>query len=208
MLFINPELVQAYLDYLYKNKSGVIHYNAEAKELHLQKHIYATYGEILFPSLQKLLAEIGPTANDVFLDMGSGLGKVVVAVSLITSIQTLYGIEAQEPLVHYSNQMLKQVLAEVWAPQQLSSTPHIEFLTGNFLDAKFKAIIDTVTVIYICSTCFSHELMEKIGDLLNRAPNLRAVMSFKPIPTLNRLKFCKAMTVEASWDTAVCHIYC
>src|SRR5262245_5708685 len=85
---INPNRVcQQYLNILYHNIYG-------HRLNHRQnKSISETYGEILYPSIDKLLTELSLTEQDVFLDFGSGLGKVVIQVFLRSEVKESCGIE-------------------------------------------------------------------------------------------------------------------
>ena len=55
-----------------------------------------TYGEITQDSAQALIDYLKPTAQDVFVDAGSGVGKLVVQFFFATPIKKAIGVELSQ----------------------------------------------------------------------------------------------------------------
>src|SRR5579864_7063733 len=82
VIMTNNALCQQYLSLLYQGTKG--HQSLKCSE---QNTIPLSYGEILYPGVDRLLAEVTLSEKDVFFDLGSGLGKVVLQVFLKTAVR-------------------------------------------------------------------------------------------------------------------------
>jgi Histone methylation protein DOT1 len=67
----------------------------------------------------KLIDELQAVPEDIFYDLGSGLGHVPILVNLLTGIKTK-GIELAESYVHYSGECLKKL-----------GLPNVEFIHAD-----------------------------------------------------------------------------
>src|SRR5579863_2582879 len=72
-------------------------------------HINETNGEILYPSVNKLLSITPLTASDIFVDLGSGSGKITLQIFLTTLAQEARGIEIVPQLHQLALQAEQQV---------------------------------------------------------------------------------------------------
>lgn len=191
---------QTFLADVYKEVSAQDTHSQSEIEVFKQTHICHTYGELLYPSLIKLLKTLDYTDEDVFLDLGSGMGKLVLAVFLRTSFKKVIGIEGSD--THHQQAVnifnkVKSILPDIFTKGTL------ELIQGNFLDFDFNQ----ASIIYTCSTCFTQELLWMIGEKINQSLNVRQVMSLKPIANLKRLKLKRLTPIECSWDSAICYHY-
>ena len=85
---IDKELLcQQYLHLLYQDKKG------HREQSTSQRVISESYGEILYPGVNKLLSLLALTNEDYFVDVGSGLGKLAMQVFLNSAVKKVYGIE-------------------------------------------------------------------------------------------------------------------
>lgn len=193
-------LCQDYMNLSYQGISGFISYQPGEKETNEGKKVYLTYGEILYPSVNKIIdyiGDIGP--EDVFYDMGSGIGKVPLHFFLKTPVKKAAGIEASATRNQYAEKVYRNVKQEF--PELFANGRQLECLQTNFLETD----ISDATIIYTCSTCFSDELLTDMGKLFDQCPKLRYIISMKQIP--NRLPYDVAMDIECTWDKTKCHIY-
>lgn len=101
------------------------------------------------------------TSNDVFVDLGSGLGQVVILVGLLTDARCI-GIE-YEPAYHR--------YAEACAGQLRLSNVH--FINENARDS----IYDAGTVFYLY-TSFEGPMLDEILDLLKAQSETRPIRLF------------------------------
>lgn len=160
-----------------------------------------TYGEILYPAVTKLIGTLQLNPDDIFFDLGSGKGKVVLQFFLQTCVQAAHGIELSPALHHAALQAAKRIQLD--APQCYDHGRQLTFACGSFFDLPF----DTATIVLIGSPCFSPAMLSTLGMLINQISSIHTVISLRPITTLQRLTFKNMMRVECSWDSALCYIY-
>lgn len=184
-------LCQYYLALLYQN--------TPAK--HVSNHINQTYGEILYSGVDKLLHAMTLSEKDIFIDYGSGLGKVVIQVFLKSAVQQAYGIEISTVLHQQAIAKAHQIERDL--PQFYHGGRQLIFLQGDFL----KIAVPKPTVALVTATCFTPSLLAALGKVIESTPSIHTVLSLRPIPTLQRLVFKKTIAIECSWDSALCYLY-
>jgi len=153
-----------------------------------------TYGEITFDAVEELINEFKEhlTKKDVFFDLGSGTGKVCVQVALRTPAKAI-GIELS-PTRYQAAQQIKQ---ELLNKKILTDKNKLQFFEQNILDAD----LSNASVIFLCSTCFSEELMQKLSDKIARLPKPVIVITLKELPNSdNKFKLLKRMTLPMTWS--------
>lgn len=159
-----------------------------------------TYGEILVPSVTKLLSQLALTEEDIFIDFGSGIGKIVAQVFLQTQIKAAYGIEIV-PEFHQQAIKISETIQQDFP--QLFNDRKLQFINEDFLQAS----LPLATFAIINATCFSQKLLCDLGVLINHMPKMHTVFTLRPIATLQRLVFKKTLQVECSWDSVLCYLY-
>lgn len=103
----------------------------------------------------------------IFYDLGSGTGKAIIAMSLLCPFKKLIGIELMRGLWNLSmrskicyDKTISDKFIKFNALFTIESSNAIEFYNGDFLRQKWK----DASIIFINSTCFTTDLMEKIGN--------------------------------------------
>lgn len=187
---------QNYLDSVFNPMLG-----DGARSLEQKSQISATYGEILYPAIEKLISLTPLTQNDVFVDLGSGIGKIVLQVFMNTQVREARGIELSPELHAQAIQANQRIYSEF--PHFYTHNRKIEFLSGSFLDIS----LTDVTIALVNSLCYSQAFLHQLGQVIDAAPSIHTFMSLRPILTMRRLKFKKAIPVECSWDTSLCYLY-
>ena len=103
-----------------------------------------TYGEIEFISLGEIFYTInerygGLPQGGIFYDLGSGIGKAIIAAALLGSFTECYGIEILNSLYDISIQLIEEYNNEI--NQELlknthlwTTLPRINNIQGNILD--------------------------------------------------------------------------
>ena len=140
------------------------------------------------------------SSEDVFYDLGSGIGKVPLQFFLKTPVKKACGIEGSKTRNLHAAKIYHQVNTEF--PELSAGGRELSCVANNFLEAG----IEDATVIYTCSTCFSEELLADIAVLLDNCPKLRYVISLKELP-LRNLVFDKIIEIECTWDKTKCYAY-
>lgn len=167
----------------------------------MTRTVSETYGEILFESVSKLLSVIPFTENDIFVDLGSGLGKVVLQVFLQTLVKEARGIEIK-PYLHEQALIAAHHLQRE-LPQYFENRRQLTLFSGDFL----KIPLTTATIILMGSPCFDPAMLHSLAKMIDDTPSIHTVFSLRPLCSLQRLAFKKAIRIECSWDTALCYLY-
>lgn len=142
-----------------------------------------TYGEITPQGLAQLIEHYQNILdkNAVLYDLGSGIGKVATQVALTTPARAV-GIELS-PTRHAIAANIKNELVR----KNILTEDKLQFIEGNILDVN----LNNATVIFMCSTCFSDELMKKITEHIYNIPHAHAVqvITLKQLTPYNTYKF-------------------
>lgn len=163
--------------------------------------IELTYGEILYPSMEKLLSKISLSEEDIFIDLGSGLGKLVLQVFLCTRVKEACGIEII-PTLH-KQALLAAERVERELPAFYCNDRRLYFLQGSFLELP----LERASIVLIGSPCFSPTMLDTLAQIISNIPRIHTVLTLRPLPLLEGFIFKEAVRVETSWDTALCYLY-
>uniref|UniRef100_A0A1I7YPY2 Histone-lysine N-methyltransferase, H3 lysine-79 specific n=1 Tax=Steinernema glaseri TaxID=37863 RepID=A0A1I7YPY2_9BILA len=120
-----------------------------------------TYGETTYDRMQAIIEEINPTKKDVFVDMGSGIGQLVIHMAGVSSTQKSVGIEVADLPSSYSKHLESEFLKFM---KFFGKNPRrFQLEQGDFLDMKFRRLItEEATIILINNMMFSPELDTRI----------------------------------------------
>ena len=135
--------------------------------------VRSTYGEMKFPSVSHMISQLNINKDDVFYDLGSGSGKVVMQVFLEAGVKKSIGVE-------YFNERhtnAKTALDKMYQlyPELKNTDRQIIYNLGNIKDVN----LDDATVIFMCSTCYPSELLTIVLDKIKNSKNIRAVVTHK-----------------------------
>ena len=113
----------------------------------------------------------GSIRDGNFYDLGSGMGKGVVAMALLHHFKKLIGIEFLDNLFSLSlkiKQTYEDSIDEKFTNNRnlfnLEKPNQIEFLHGNFLEQSW----DDTSIMFANSTCFTENLMKSIATKANK----------------------------------------
>lgn len=159
------------------------------------------YGELHYYSMVKLLHYLDITSKDHFLDLGSGYGKIVFQVLLTTKATSIIGIEINNNRFTIASK-IKKIIAEQ-LPEIFNDRKNLQLIHGDFLRQSFNDI----TIIYVCCTIFSIELLQAIEKKINNMPSVQKIISFKQLPNLNHFILNKKIFVHGDWDYTMCYLY-
>jgi len=185
-------LCEQYLTILYQKIQYTSHNNNNISE---------TYGEILYAGMNKLLSKIKFTDQDIFIDIGSGLGKIVAQVFLHSNVKEAHGIEISPDLHSLATAIAERIQTEL--PHFYEGNRKLNFILGNFLETPMLP----ATIAFINAICLPPTLLHALGDIINNTTSIHTVLTTRPIPTLQRLSFKKTIHIQCSWDSALCYVY-
>lgn len=200
---MNNKNYQKYIIDLYTDISGYIGYEIEEQDQPMQHLISLTYGEILYDGVNTIINNINITEKDVFYDLGSGIGKLVLQIFLNTPVKTSQGIEASLARHKVADNIFNKVVQQL--PELFEHKEGKRLLQssqGNFL---LHDILDA-TIIFIDSVCFSEETLKNISKILNNCPHLKHVISSRALTI--KLPLEKKLQLACSWQpTTECYLY-
>ena len=135
----------------------------------ITSNVDATYGEVTEDGIRTIFSKLDITPNDLWLDLGSGTGRVVFQVFLEKNIPSC-GIEFIDKRHDIAEESLLKLKQKV-------ENPLVRFVHGDF----FKVDWSEATIIFMCNTCFSDQMMDKIVNRLQTCNKLRYVIMLKQL---------------------------
>lgn len=167
-----------------------------------QKHdaMEYTYGEIDFISFIALLSLTHPNNNTVFYDLGSGIGKAVLACSMVFNVRKSCGIELFA-ILHATALKQQQGLQQL--PYYKKNASTICFINANLLHTDFS----DATLIFINSTAFFGETWNDLHQKLTlTAPGTMIITTSKQLMS-NAFCVKQITRVRMSWGIVKAYIH-
>ena len=193
-----PDAPAAVLRQLYRGIDAFDISRADARAVKRSRGS-ATYGELQPTATLKLLEHLQLGRRDVFVDLGSGAGKVPIAAGIFTKVGRARGIE----LSHERHLLACEARARAVARRHLPRRK-CELIHGDLRRAPF----DDATVVYTCSTAFSTPFLMGIARRLARAPKLRCFASFRDLDPHPRFELVETLRLDVAWRRRAClYIY-
>jgi len=147
-----------------------VHNNAisDAKELNRYEAFSPeTYGETSFEQVCQIIEELAPTEKDTFLDLGSGIGQVVLQVAALTDCKMCVGIE--KALIPAKKAKSMDSLFRKWMDWYGKKFSEYKLYQGDFLDKKHSDDLQGSTVVFVNNFAFGpaidHKLKMRFADL-------------------------------------------
>lgn len=157
------------------------------------------YGEINYEALNKLLGYLKLGHEDVFYDLGSGVGKVIIQTLLKTPVKRAVGVELSKTRHLDAKLAVKRACA--FAPD---IKERVRLINKDLLTVDLKP----ATVIYTCSTAFSQAFMNKLTKRLASFTHPYRLISLQDLPEHPEFELMGKLRLDMSWlrSTPV-HIY-
>ncbi len=149
------------------------------------------YGELPPRSVAKLLgyAELGD--DDVFYDLGSGTGKVVVQAAMTAPAKKCVGVELSDTRCRQARSVVRKAKSKGLLKSRSCVMRAADLMTTKLSDA---------TVIYTCSTAFSIRFMNRLARrILTDCPRLRAFMTLQDVERKG-LEHVHTLRLATSWN--------
>lgn len=126
-----------------------------------------TYGETSFEQVSQIIEELAPTKMDKFIDLGSGIGQVVLQVAALTDCEACVGIEKASIPAKKARTM--DLLFKKWMAWYGKKYSKYKLCQGDFLDKKFNETLVGSTIVFVNNFAFGpevdHQLKRKFEDL-------------------------------------------
>lgn len=158
------------------------------------------YGEIDFLSFIALLSLVKPNPNTVFYDLGSGVGKAVIAAAMVFPLKKSIGIEIL-PELHQASCAALNHMAQFEQYKRVATSCH--FILADFLNAP----LDDANLIFINSSTLFGTTWEKLCQRLHDFPQIETIITTsKPLLSAVFLPD-RCTTVQMSWGLVAAYIH-
>ncbi|CAL1544993.1 unnamed protein product, partial [Lymnaea stagnalis] len=141
------------------------------------------YGETSFELVEQMIKSIKFTESDYFIDLGSGVGQVVLQVSAATKCKFCYGVEKAEWPAEYAVGMEREFRRWMnWYGKE-----HQEFMIekGDFLHDDIKDKLSKATIVFVNNFAFGpvvdHELKQRFANCLKEGARIVSSKAFCPL---------------------------
>lgn len=128
-----------------------------------------TYGETSFEFMAQLIDrdQFRPKEDDVFIDLGSGVGHLVLQMAASVKCKKCYGIEIADVPAGFAKKMEEKF--KFWMNWHGKTYTEFELFHGDFFDKKYAEIIKSATYILVNNFAFKpdvdHKLKQRFLDL-------------------------------------------
>lgn len=159
-----------------------------------------TYGEVTYAGMEAVYDALNLKQGDVFFDLGSGVGKLVLYVALRAQVARSVGLEVGEKrhaLAVGACERLKALKEEPDAKLSSLTQPCSEF---QVLQADIcKYAYQDASVVVITNVCMDMQVQSRAVEQLLRCSAIRRLVTTCALPPNNRLKLARAVCVACTW---------
>ncbi|XP_069362021.1 histone-lysine N-methyltransferase, H3 lysine-79 specific isoform X1 [Maniola hyperantus] len=140
------------------------------------------YGETSYELVCQMIDQIDITAEDVFVDLGSGVGQVVLQMAAATPCRICFGVEKAEVPSRYASSM--DAYFRTWMKWYGKKFGEYKLIKGDFLMDEHREKINSATIVFVNNFAFGphvdHQLKERFADLKDGA-KIVSSKSFCPL---------------------------
>jgi SAM-dependent methyltransferase len=142
----------------------------QERKAHEYVSLSLVYGEIAYEPFRAVLDQLNRThlaltkPGGVFLDIGSGSGKAVMAAALVHDFDACHGIEILDGLVAISQKVLfdwERNIKKQYALSYQKRRTRIYFTHGDALEEDWPTT-PAADLVFMNSTCFSASLLREL----------------------------------------------
>lgn len=131
----------------------------------------------------RILDQIEISSDDVFIDLGSGVGQVVLQVAGAFPLKVCLGIEcAKVPSQYAVNMDAKFRRYMRWFGKKNSE---YELINGNFLADEHSEKIKSATIVFVNNVAFGPDIDEQLKQRFANLPDGVKIISSKNFCPLN-----------------------
>ncbi|XP_072390430.1 histone-lysine N-methyltransferase, H3 lysine-79 specific-like [Diabrotica undecimpunctata] len=125
------------------------------------------YGETSYDLVCQMIDHIKISSDDVFIDLGSGVGQVVLQMAAATSCKLCIGIECADVPSLYAESMSKNF--RTWMRWYGKKYGEYKLIKGDFLAEEYRENISQSSIVFVNNFAFGpaldHQLKERFADL-------------------------------------------
>lgn len=150
-----------------------------------------TYGEIEFQPFIALIALINPSKDTVFYDLGSGVGKAVMALAIVFDWKAYTGFELFKALSESSKEKITDLKKHAFLCERAF---RIEFKQEDFMKANFS----DATLVFVGMSVFFGERLKALNEHLLQLLPGTLVVSLSKAPLLG-FEIIYQTEIKVSW---------
>lgn len=143
-----------------------------------------TYGETPLSSFEQMMDWAQPRAGEVFLELGSGTGRLSMVASMAMGLQS-FGIDCITPFVRNANAVSKRL--------QLSSS----FEEGDFFERSWS----DADIVYITATASTDEQVQRMSQKCGELKEGARLISLTHPPQSDVMTKLGMRMMDFSWGT-------
>lgn len=164
----NGTEIRDLLDRIYEGFSAYTLPEADIKRSSASGHFFQTYGEFTPEGVDVLLSVLNVSHEDIFCDLGSGAGKVVMQALLERQPKEAVGIELSEE----RHRLAEEARKRLWSAVPTTSGPgvrsQLRYVHGDVLASSLE--ISRCNKIFFCSTVWPKDLLEHMEQEFLKIP--------------------------------------
>ncbi|CAL9696388.1 unnamed protein product [Knipowitschia caucasica] len=141
------------------------------------------YGETSFDLVAQIIDEIEMMEEDTFVDLGSGVGQVVLQVAAATNCKHYYGVEKADIPATYAESMDKEF--KKWMKWYGKKHGEYTLERGDFLSEEWKERIANTSIIFVNNFAFGPEVDHQLKERFANMKEGGKIVSSKPFAPLN-----------------------
>ncbi|EGT47624.1 hypothetical protein CAEBREN_11251 [Caenorhabditis brenneri] len=196
--------------------------NQQVLNKHYRPATSETYGETNFCQMESICKELKIGENDVFVDLGSGVGQLVCFMSAYARCKKSIGIELSQQPAEFAAKVGNgyKCLMKFFGKR----AGHFELHRGDMLDNRFRQLIlQEATVIFINNFAFSPSLMLRLKEnLLSYLGNGVRIVTTKALEksvdlnersadgfnSISDTRELRSLPDNVSWSSSTVQFYC
>ncbi|VVC26314.1 Hypothetical protein CINCED_3A017653 [Cinara cedri] len=140
------------------------------------------YGETSFDLICQMIDLINITEDDIFIDLGSGVGQIVLQMAAATQCKICWGVEKADVPSSYSQYMHSNF--QKWMSWFGKKHGQYQLIKGDFLSEEHREKITNATIVFVNNYAFGpqvdHMLKQRFADLKDGA-RIVSSRSFCPL---------------------------
>ncbi|XP_046576034.1 histone-lysine N-methyltransferase, H3 lysine-79 specific-like isoform X1 [Haliotis rubra] len=141
------------------------------------------YGETSFELVDQMIRSINFTEEDSFIDLGSGVGQVVLQVASATPCKMCYGMEKAEWPAFYQGAMDREF--RKWTRWYGKKYSDYKLEKGDFLCEEMKDRLNNATVIFVNNFAFGPQVDHQLKLRFSNMKEGAKIVSSKAFCPLN-----------------------
>ncbi|XP_076582236.1 histone-lysine N-methyltransferase, H3 lysine-79 specific isoform X2 [Chaetodon auriga] len=141
------------------------------------------YGETSFDLVSQIIDEMEMMEDDTFVDLGSGVGQVVLQVAAATNCKHYYGVEKADIPATYAETMDKEF--KKWMKWYGKKHGEYTLERGDFLSEEWKERIANTSIIFVNNFAFGPEVDHQLKERFANMKEGGKIVSSKPFAPLN-----------------------